>query len=344
GGSQPDGTGIRSLNAHLPWSDSVIYWDTAGCCDPALTRVSIEEPDTTKWKGRWNHYAFLKNGDTKEIWQNGARILQAVNTADLTTVRGFLIGAFATGSVFAYRGLIDDFAVWDRALTPAQIQALAAGTAPPGIDTLNSLISTDVAAVMRNRNASAYLRASFALERPPDFDLLLLRMNYNDGFVCWLNGVEVARRNAPATLGFNSAATAQRTKSSARQTEEIDLSRFIGLLHWGANVLAIQGLNSSASDAEFLVLSELVTGRSSANRFFTTPTPGSPNGAGVLGFVGDTHFEPDRGFYFVPLDVRVWTDTPGATLIYTTNGDKPSLTNGVVAAATNVTVRVTTTA
>src|SRR5207249_5216811 len=121
-----------------------------------------------KWKGRWNHYAFVKDGDTKEIWQNGARILQGVNTARLTSVRAFLIGAFATGNVYAYRGLIDDFAVWDQALTPAQIQALAAGTTPSGIDTLSPLITTDLAPMMRDRNASAYVRASFALDRPPN--------------------------------------------------------------------------------------------------------------------------------------------------------------------------------
>ena len=108
-------------------------------------------------------------------------------------------------------------------------------------------------------------------------------------------------------------------------------------------MLAVQGLNFSASDADFLVLAELTTGRSSSDRFFTTPTPGAANAAGVLGFVGDTHFEPDRGFYLAPLDVRIWTDTPGATLVYTTDGSEPSLTNGVMAAGTNVAVHITAT-
>ena len=43
-GSQTDGGGTRSLNAHLPWSDSVIYWDT-GCCDPGLHRISVAVAD-----------------------------------------------------------------------------------------------------------------------------------------------------------------------------------------------------------------------------------------------------------------------------------------------------------
>ena len=134
GSSNADGSGIRSLNAHLPWSDCVIYWDTAGCCDPSETRVFVSELDSTKWKGGWNHYAFVKDGNTKEIWQDGQRILQGVNTASLTTVRSFFLGSFGADSVYAYRGLIDDFAVWDEALTAAQIQSLAAGSSPAGID------------------------------------------------------------------------------------------------------------------------------------------------------------------------------------------------------------------
>ena len=39
---------------------------------------------------------------------------------------------------------------------------------------------------------------------PSAFDALLLNMRYDDGFVAYLNGVEVARRNAPASLAYNS--------------------------------------------------------------------------------------------------------------------------------------------
>jgi hypothetical protein len=340
GGSNADGSGTRSLNAHLPWSDSVIYWDTAGCCDPSSTRVVVSEPDSTKWKGRWNHYAFVKNADTKEIWQNGSRILLGVNTAALTEVRSFFIGSFGMGNVAAYYGLIEDFAVWDRALAPAEIQSLAAGSTPLGVDTLNSLITTDLGAVMSNQSASAYLRVPVALEASASFNLLLLRLNYNDGFVCWLNGVEVARDNAPATLLFNSTATSRRDQISTRQAKEFDLSSYINVLHPGTNILALQGLNVSVSDPDFLVLPQLFSGQTHSNRFFTTPTPGVANGTGVLGFVGDTHFEPKRGFYSEAIDVAIWTDTPGATLVYTTNAEQPSLTNGIIADGTNALVHV----
>ena len=43
----------------------------------------------------------------------------------------------------------------------------------------------------------------------PEFSTLRLGMNYDDGFVAYLNGTEVARRNAPDSLAWNSVASAE---------------------------------------------------------------------------------------------------------------------------------------
>ena len=110
--------------------------------------------------------------------------------------------------------------------------------------------------------------------------------------------------------------------------ELIDLSRFAALLRTGANVLAIQGLNQTASDGTFLVLPELLAGRSTTGRYFPAPTPGAPNGVGYTGFVGDVHFFPQRGFYDTPVTVQLTCGTPGATIVYTIDGSVPTATNG----------------
>jgi len=47
-------------------------------------------------RGRWNHYVFLKDGDRKEIWQNGVLFHQGTNTANLTLIRGLFIGGART--------------------------------------------------------------------------------------------------------------------------------------------------------------------------------------------------------------------------------------------------------
>ena len=41
-------------------------------------------------------------------------------------------------------------------------------------------------------------------------------------------------------------------------------------------------------------------------------------------------FSHDRGFYETPFEVILTTDTPGATIVYTTDGSKPSVSHGIV--------------
>lgn len=62
------------------------------------------------------------------------------------------------------------------------------------------------------------------------------------------------------------------------------------------------------------------------------PTPGAANSAvGVLGFLDktdDTDFTVTRGFYTTAVTTTISATTPGAKIIYTTNGSEPSETNG----------------
>ena len=118
-----------------------------------------------------------------------------------------------------FQGTMDDVAIWNTALTAAQVQALAQGRSPL---TTDSLIGTNVKAAMYNVNSSAYVRIPFTVSSPADVQLLRLNMKYDDGYVAWLNGVEIARRNAPATLAYNSTATAARSEGECLTAEEIE--------------------------------------------------------------------------------------------------------------------------
>lgn len=338
--SSADGTGTRTMNAHLPWSDSTIYWDTGNgddCCSGA-GRISVNEPDSTKWEGRWNHYAFVKNGDTKEIWQNGLRIATGENTYNLATIRSFLIGVGFGKNQWDYGGLIDDVAVWATGLAPQYIQSLALGASPLSLLSYTPLLGAGAAALqaaMQNQNASAYTRIEFDAATALDADALLLKIKYDDGFVAYLNGVEVARRNAPTSVSFNSAAATDRPKIAGLSYEEISLTGAASLLRSGTNILAIHGLNDSVSSGDFLLLPELWAISDLGLRYFSPPTPGGVNGAGVADFVADTSFSVDRGLFSTAFDVVVTTPTVGATIIYTTDGSEPSPTNGTQVPAAN---------
>ncbi|MEY2408137.1 MAG: hypothetical protein QOF48_807 [Verrucomicrobiota bacterium] len=154
-----------------------------------------------------------------------------------------------------------------------------------GTPTLTDAISSNIQAAMKNVNSVAYIRIPFAVTNAAAVRFLTLRMRYDDGFVAYLNGVNVAFRNAFSfqdPLTWNSVATANRFDGDSNQAEDIDITPFVGLLHDGTNMLAIHGLNINAADSDFLILPQL-SGLSVSfgtnGGYFATPTPGAANGA-----------------------------------------------------------------
>ena len=229
----------------------------------------------------------------------------------------------ARGNLPGYRDefrLVGDTAAGGLSVRPA----VFTGPSPYGY---RSMIRSDVQSRMLSNNATAYIRMPFNVTNSAAFSSLTLQVKYDDGFIAYLNGAEVARRNAPVTPLWNSTATASHTGHSF---EDVNLTEHLDLLQNGTNVLAIQGLNDSATSSDFLILAELAEFRAvgTINQYFSTPTPGVFNGLGFDGFVADTRFSQDRGFYETNISCVIATATAGATIKYTVNGSVPSATNG----------------
>jgi len=152
------------------------------------------------------------------------------------------------------------------------------------LSSLDSSIATSVAERMVNKNASAWLRIPFVVENPALFERLILRLKYDDGFVAWINGVEVGHDNAPSVLTWDAAATMARPELEATTFKELDLTPRLGALRPGINLLAIQGLNVASTDNDFLLSAELIASRvileSGQFVYMSPPTPGSVNGTG----------------------------------------------------------------
>lgn len=206
-----------------------------------------------------------------------------------------------------------------------------------GID-LSPFVDLNLAGQMFDaspRRSSAYIRVPFTVADPSVLQNLKLRIRYDDGFGLYLNGTRItsAERAAPATLAWNSAATSSRTPQSAATIyTDIDLTAFKHLLQAGNNVLAIHGLNSSPNSTDFLIDPILQADRAleAVIGYMVTPTPGAANLQGTLGFVADTKFTVDRGFYDSPFNVAITTATAGAEIRYTLDGSAPTATTGLV--------------
>lgn len=197
-----------------------------------------------------------------------------------------------------------------------------------------SRFATSLAA-MREFNASVFVRAPFTVADPGVVASLVLTVASDDGFVAWLNGVEVARRNAPVTLAFDSTAT---TNDSATVT--LDISASLPALRSGTNVLALHGLNVGAGDADFRLDASLAAERIGTNAvYFRAPTPGGTNAAGLLFprvVINEIHCDPPNSktvpAEFIELynplpeavDISGWAFTGGIQFVFAPGTSIPS--------------------
>ncbi len=189
---------------------------------------------------------------------------------------------------------------------------------------LQPYFTTDIKNLMYQQNPSAFVRMPFVSTNTPD--TLTLNARYDDGFVAYLNGTEVARRNAPGSLAYDSAATADRALTNATAVESIDLSAGIPLLVNGTNLLAVQLLNHSAASGDALFQPQLLASATvkTTNVFLDEVTLGALNDVPwYLDYVKDTRFSVDRGFFTNAFSLSITSGTPDALVYVSFNGDEP---------------------
>jgi hypothetical protein len=122
--------------------------------------------------------------------------------------------------------------------------------------------------VNADAHTSLYLRREFTVVDPLELSDLVLQLDYDDSFIAYINGIEVAR-SAFGTIGIPELFDALGSEhESTNGDPNLSLQRFVidlvdgfpGLLTAGAsNVLSIQGLNSALDDDDF-ALSQISLG------------------------------------------------------------------------------------
>ena len=222
------------------------------------------------------------NGVTGRVFHNGVQV-------DVSTIAGSS-GAGTSRSVIITNVSVGDFI--DIALDPTGpgnttddgSDGSAMTATIRGTPTLTSSVATSIQSAMQGVNSVAYLRIPFEVTNATAINFLTLRMRYDDGFVAYLNGVQVALRNAsffPNPITWNSVATTNRADADVNSWENLDITAFKGLLQPGTNWLAFHGLNVHALDSDFLILPELralTVAFGTNGGYFSIPTPGSANG------------------------------------------------------------------
>jgi hypothetical protein len=117
-------SGGRVINAHIPWSNSNVYWD-AGDIPSGYDRIN-KAASTDELSG-WVHWVFTKKANTQvmniyrngTLWHSGTGHHQEMSTA----LDFFVIGDNGTGR-YNYAGDIADFQVFARELSSAEVSNL----------------------------------------------------------------------------------------------------------------------------------------------------------------------------------------------------------------------------
>lgn len=193
--------------------------------------------------------------------------------------------------------------------------------------TIVDLVTTDVRDGMQGVNSTLYVRATFKVENVQNVGVTQLRVHFEDGFVAFINGVEVARRNAPDELEHDSRATDSQQDRDVLKGEQFIIKGHREFMRDGQNVLAIHALNNGRSSRDFLIqigmdAFQLLDTEVHGFEFFETPSPESPNGSGFPGSARMPQASHESSLVTEAFELEL-TSPDGGEIRYTVNGDPP---------------------
>ncbi|MEK0450986.1 MAG: hypothetical protein RL088_3254 [Verrucomicrobiota bacterium] len=122
------------------------------------------------------------------------------------------------------------------------------GALPAGY---GSTVSTNLQTAMVNKTQTCYFRKTFTVSQAQSemTQPLTLQVDCNDGFIAFINGVEVARANAGAPQHFMYAGQPAYNNVTGAGVVEFTLPTTNTLLVPGTNILSIQAMNALVNPA-----------------------------------------------------------------------------------------------
>ena len=88
-------------------------------------------------EGQWHHYAVMVNGTTVTFYRDGLKVSTGSTATGIAEMPSFSIGTSAAD----WNGSIDEFRIWNRALTLAELDAVCNEPLPADVSTLASTLS-----------------------------------------------------------------------------------------------------------------------------------------------------------------------------------------------------------
>ena len=157
---------------------------------------------------------------------------------------------------------------------------------------------------MQNNYSGIYMRATFDVLNADLIEELNFSVNYDDGFIIYINGYKVLDINAPYSPTPTSFALAN------HESGIFEAFRTIldpGILKEGQNIIAVQGFNISLESSDFYFDMEM-----NANKTI----PEYPDSLGIT-------LSHPSGFYTSPFDITISYPDPTVKIYYTLDGSNP---------------------
>lgn len=174
---------------------------------------------------------------------------------------------------------------------------------------------------MQNSYTTLYMLSSFNAQNISQLKDVVFSVNFDDGFIIWINGEEVFSVNAPTNLTYTSGATNQNDFAVAHtyRLPAHDIS-----LKEGDNLIAIQGLNFSKASSDFYFNIQINA---------SLPLPQTSDTIKAV-------FSQPNGFYTSPFNLKLDVPDPSYTLVYTIDGSNPQISSTAISGGTTATINV----
>lgn len=202
---------------------------------------------------------------------------------------------------------------------------------------LSADLGVNLSAGMSGTGRHSYSRAAFTVADKSMVLSLRLRMNYDDGFVAWINGAPVANSAGISTTDPISH-TATAANHGAGTFEDFPLSATaVTALVNGTNILAIEGFNAGSTSSDAFIVPQLIASVNAAGTgitgYFATATPGAANGGpNSMRLPNDVTFSRPSGTYSADWSLTLGGALAGQEIRYTISS--PSGTGATLAEPT----------
>ncbi len=174
---------------------------------------------------------------------------------------------------------------------------------------------------MINNYSTFYLRSTFNASDAVNINEITFTVDYDDGFVLWINGEIALSRYAPDIKSYDAFAT-ELHESGTPETFVV-LGYNVNLIE-GVNTIAVQGFNENLASSDF---------------YFDLSINAMPDIPRLNDTIG-IGFSHKSGFYSSPFTLTLISSVAGAEIVYTLDGSNPQSSVTAITGSSPLTVSI----